>query len=159
MDTLATTLTSCTVAHRATQVYNMDAPTAKQKKTRESRDMHRGEGASENGTGVGGLRWQEKRSGRREGGGGRERRGERRGEGQGEERDVTALVLHGKPFDNHARTCALEIRPSFCLGLAASVVVEMLGRIGFGQGLERVCYTRARDSTAALSIERASQFA
>ena len=37
-------------------------------------------------------------------------------------------------------------------------VVEKFGRIAFRLGFERVCYTRMRDSVAALSIERVALF-
>ena len=49
----------------------------------------------------------------------------------------------------------LAIRPSFCLGLAVSVVDEMFGRIVFGHVLGHVFDTHVRDSSLPLSDEGA----
>ena len=49
----------------------------------------------------------------------------------------------------------LAIRPSFCLGLAVSVVDEMFGRIVFGHVPGQVFDTHVRDSSLPLSDDGA----
>ena len=51
----------------------------------------------------------------------------------------------------------LAIRPSFCLGLAVSVVDEMFGRIVFGHVPGQVFDTHVRDSSLPLSSTYRSQ--
>ena len=41
------------------------------------------------------------------------------------------------------RNCLSEIRPTFCLGLVVSEVVELFGRMIFGYGFEQVHCARA----------------
>ena len=54
--------------------------------------------------------------------------------------------------------CLNEIRPTFCLGLAVSEVVEMFGRTKCRPGLELVWCVHAHDSIPALSKGSTARF-